>query len=97
MDASGRAVVEVTPEFHAYRAVFAGAADLGPAMSAVAEVAVRHRASLEPRSKTGLRVFAKPVRITYRGYVEPVTGGQTMTFRVYRRFAGPGCTEPRRA
>jgi hypothetical protein len=89
MDTSGRAVVQVTPEFTArYRAVFAGAADLGPAMSAVAEVAVRHRASLEPRSKTGLRVFTKPVRVTYRGHLEPITDGQTMTFQIYQKVRG---------
>jgi hypothetical protein len=89
-NAIGTATFSYGPPYHTqFRAVFAGATDLGPATSSIVPVAVRHRVTLSPGAGI-IRVLAAGTRVTYTATVRPIApaGVQRVTFLIYKRVGG---------
>ena len=89
-NAAGRASFRYGPPYNTqFRAVFAGATDLGAVTSNTIKVNVRHSVSLKPGA--GTTTFVRSgARISYTATVRPIApaGLQRVTFLIYKRVNG---------
>jgi GH25 family lysozyme M1 (1,4-beta-N-acetylmuramidase) len=89
-DASGSTSFPYGPPYNTqFRAVFAGAGDLGAATSPPVTVNVLQAGSVRPFSST-TKTIVRGTRITYAAVVRPKapSGPQTVSFLIYRRVSG---------
>ncbi len=91
-DASGHAAFDYRPPVNAqFRAVFAGAPDLGPGASAPARVVVRQLILLRPSNAGQAKSISAGTRVTFTGTVRPVgpnLAPAKVTFEFWRRIGG---------